>query len=134
MARTDSERAASAQHWEERAERSKRLRELTDEFFKAQDRLARRREVFERKVAALREALDKDSTEAHHDAAVAVSGMLDTGEPPREVAALLGISSAELKRIKALADQPAADDLAEQQATPGPAEVAPSGADDGGQH
>ncbi|MDQ0031508.1 hypothetical protein [Arthrobacter bambusae] len=83
----------------ELTERHEKLIELAAEFFEQQAQAESILEDARKKAAELLAKAEADARDAIRSAAVTVQAMLDSGESRSAVAARLGVSSAELKRI-----------------------------------
>ncbi|VXC44028.1 conserved hypothetical protein [Arthrobacter sp. 9V] len=83
----------------EMTERHEKLIELAAEFFQQQEQADLVRAEAKKKADALLAKAEADARSAVRGAAVTVRAMLDSGEPKSAVAARLGLSGAELKRM-----------------------------------
>ncbi|MFE4835208.1 hypothetical protein ACFRAU_11080 [Arthrobacter sp. NPDC056691] len=80
-------------------ERHEKLIELAAEFFEQQDQAEVIRSEAKQKADALLAKAEKDALNAVRSAAEKVQAMLDAGEAKAAVAARLGVSGAEVKRM-----------------------------------
>ena len=83
----------------EMTERHEKLIELAAEFFQQQEQADLVRAEAKKKADALLAKAEADARSAVRGAATTVRAMLDSGEPKSAVAARLGLSGAELKRM-----------------------------------
>ncbi|MDJ0458580.1 hypothetical protein PUN71_015355 [Arthrobacter sp. NQ7] len=83
----------------ELTERHEKLIELAAEFFEQQAQAESILEDARKKAAELLAKAEADARDAVRSAAVTVQAMLDSGESRSAVAARLGVSGAELKRL-----------------------------------
>jgi len=83
----------------ELTERHEKLIELAAEFFEQQAQAESILEDARKKAAELLAKAEADARDAVRSAAVTVQAMLDSGESRPAVAARLGVSGAELKRL-----------------------------------
>ncbi|MEO3939479.1 hypothetical protein V3C41_00155 [Paenarthrobacter nicotinovorans] len=83
----------------EMTERHEKLIELAAEFFQQQEQADIVRAEAKKKADALLAKAEADARSAVRGAATTVRAMLDSGEPKSSVAARLGLSGAELKRM-----------------------------------
>ena len=91
----------------ELTERHEKLIELAAEFFEQQAQAESILEDARKKAAELLAKAEADARDAVRSAAVTVQAMLDSGESRSAVAARLGVSGAELKRLTS--EAPTAD-------------------------
>ena len=91
----------------ELTERHEKLIELAAEFFEQQAQAESILEDARKKAAELLAKAEADARDAVRSAAVTVQAMLDSGESRSAVAARLGVSGAELKRLSS--EAPTAD-------------------------
>ena len=89
----------------ELTERHEKLIDLAAEFFEQQEQADFIRSDARQKADALIAKAEKDAESAVHAAAERVQAMLTAGEGRAAVAARLGISSAEVKRIADMVSQ-----------------------------
>ena len=89
----------------ELTERHEKLIDLAAEFFEQQEQADFIRSDARQKADALIAKADKDAESAVHAAAERVQAMLNAGEGRAAVAARLGISSAEVKRMADMVSQ-----------------------------
>ncbi|WP_314326698.1 hypothetical protein [Paenarthrobacter ilicis] len=83
----------------EMTERHEKLIELAAEFFQQQEQAELVRAEAKKKADAILAKAEADARSAVRGAATTVRAMLDSGEPKSAVAARLGLSGAELKRM-----------------------------------
>lgn len=83
----------------ELTERHEKLIELAAEFFQQQEQAELVRADAKKKADAILAKAEADARSAVRSAATTVRAMLDSGEPKSSVAARLGLSGAELKRM-----------------------------------
>jgi|GEM_PF-3016409 len=83
----------------EMTERHEKLIELAAEFFQQQEQADLVRAEAKKKADAILAKAEADARSAVRSAATTVRAMLDSGEPKSSVAARLGLSGAELKRM-----------------------------------
>ncbi|MFE5837317.1 hypothetical protein [Arthrobacter sp. NPDC056493] len=104
---------------QELTERHEKLIELAAEFFEQQDQAEVIRSEAKQKADALLAKAEKDAVSAVRSAAEKVQAMLDAGEAKAAVAARLGVSGAEVKRMVDLVarqDEQATEPAAERAA------------------
>lgn len=83
----------------ELTERHERLIEMAAEFFEQQEQAVLLRTEAKKKAEAILAKAEADAQSAVHGAATTVKAMLDAGEARSAVAARLGLSGAEVKRM-----------------------------------
>jgi len=89
----------------ELTERHEKLIDLAAEFFEQQEQADFIRSDARQKAEALIAKAEKDAESAVHAAAEKVQAMLDAGEGKAAVAARLGLSGAEVKRMAEMVSQ-----------------------------
>ncbi|WP_380162749.1 hypothetical protein [Kineococcus sp. R86509] len=108
-ARTSSRQIAAREQARERAAayaaRERELVELAEEFFVADGEAGDIVEAAEARIASIRQQADRDVAETRTKAAEVAERMLATGTPAPQVADRLGMTVAELRRVRSAASK-----------------------------